>query len=380
MAVLFPITQFFNNAGLPLTGGTITLSAAGGSTPKNGWTNQAGNVALPNPVVLDTNGRPQPVGQIWLEGAYRIIVADSNGNQMGQTIDNVDAYDLVDWTGLTATVSQINSTASALGTAGTVVASKGVVVDSSKNISTFGSVTASTFVATTAVQTPVINDINGVAALTIATVASQNQSIEIIPAATGNSPIITSTGSALSLRGQGTGAVQISGLLYPATDGTNGQGITTNGAGTLSFNTVLGIRQIATTGGNVSCFKKCAIPCVLENECLIEGGTDVMTCTIIPTSAESTLIIEVQLTVTSDDDISPVVVSLYHDSNILTATQDLHNIKFNYIMHAGTTDPMHFKVCVAPTKSKTAYFNGTSNGDPLFGGISTSSMIITEKL
>ena len=61
----------------------------------------------------------------------------------------------------------------------------------------------------------------------------------------------------LTLQPGGTGNVVIDGLTYPGTDGTNGQVLTTNGSGTLSFTTVSGGGGASTgdftfTGNNMS--------------------------------------------------------------------------------------------------------------------------------
>ena len=80
-------------------------------------------------------------------------------------------------------------------------------------------------------------------------VSSTNANIEVVPGGTGNILFpsvqfhdneITARNSNedLIITGSGTGKVQLSGLAYPNVDGSAGQFITTDGAGTLTFATV----------------------------------------------------------------------------------------------------------------------------------------------
>ena len=55
----------------------------------------------------------------------------------------------------------------------------------------------------------------------------------------------TGTNTDLVLTGKGTGAVVLEGLSYPTADGSNGQVLVTDGAGTISFGTVAGSDQVA---------------------------------------------------------------------------------------------------------------------------------------
>lgn len=81
--------QFFNNDGVPLSGGLIYTYTAGSSTPSATYTTGAGTIAHSNPIVLDSAGRV-PGGEIWLlDGiAYKFVVKDSTGALIG-TYDNI---------------------------------------------------------------------------------------------------------------------------------------------------------------------------------------------------------------------------------------------------------------------------------------------------
>jgi hypothetical protein len=80
--------QFFDNNGVPLSGGKIYTYAAGSTTPQTTWTTPAGAVANSNPIVLDSAGRPPQ--EIWLSVAYsyKFVLETSNGVLIG-TYDNI---------------------------------------------------------------------------------------------------------------------------------------------------------------------------------------------------------------------------------------------------------------------------------------------------
>ena len=82
--------QFFTNAGVPLAGGKIYTYGAGGSTPLATYTTSAGNIAHPNPIVLDSSGRVPGGGEVWLTSdlAYKFVLQTSASVTI-QTLDNV---------------------------------------------------------------------------------------------------------------------------------------------------------------------------------------------------------------------------------------------------------------------------------------------------
>lgn len=101
MAILIPYIsgQYFDSNGDPLNGGKIYAYEAGTTTPKDTFTEQDGNTANANPVILDSAGK----ADIWLgEGAYKFVITDSADNTI-QTIDNVVAVES------TAYVADVNS-------------------------------------------------------------------------------------------------------------------------------------------------------------------------------------------------------------------------------------------------------------------------------
>lgn len=83
---LFPVSQFFDNSGNPISGGKLNWYAAGTTTPQNTYTDSTGNTAASNPVVCDSAGR----AQVWLTNAsYKLVIQTSAGVTL-QTIDGIN--------------------------------------------------------------------------------------------------------------------------------------------------------------------------------------------------------------------------------------------------------------------------------------------------
>ena len=80
--------QFFDDNGVPLAGGLIYTYQAGSSTPLVTYTDNSGNIANANPIILDASGRtPQ---QIWLLTGYSYkFVLQNSDAVLIQTLDNI---------------------------------------------------------------------------------------------------------------------------------------------------------------------------------------------------------------------------------------------------------------------------------------------------
>ena len=80
--------QFFDDSGLPLSGGLLYSYAAGTTTPATTYTSSAGTVANTNPIVLDAAGRTP--SEIWLteSATYKFVLADSDDVTIW-TADNI---------------------------------------------------------------------------------------------------------------------------------------------------------------------------------------------------------------------------------------------------------------------------------------------------
>ena len=100
--------QFFDNSGIPLSGGKIYTYAAGTTTPLTAYTTSAGTIAHSNPIVLDSSGRV-PGGEIWLTDVilYKFVIKTSTDTLIA-TYDNVQG---INSTVPTPTSAQINYTA-----------------------------------------------------------------------------------------------------------------------------------------------------------------------------------------------------------------------------------------------------------------------------
>lgn len=80
--------QGFKNDGTPNAGGTINFYEPGTTTDKDTYTTSDLTTANANPVVLDANGR----ATIWLNGNYKCVIKDSDGNTI-RTEDLINPAD-----------------------------------------------------------------------------------------------------------------------------------------------------------------------------------------------------------------------------------------------------------------------------------------------
>jgi len=80
--------QFFNDDGIPLSGGLVYTYDAGTTTPRTTYTDSAGLIANSNPIVLDASGRTP--AEVWLTDGvlYKFVVRTSAGVLIG-TYDNL---------------------------------------------------------------------------------------------------------------------------------------------------------------------------------------------------------------------------------------------------------------------------------------------------
>lgn len=80
--------QFFDNNGVPLSGGLIYTYQAGSSTPLTTYTTNNGTVPNTNPIILDAAGRTP--NEVWLQTgySYKFVLQTSTGTTL-QTLDNL---------------------------------------------------------------------------------------------------------------------------------------------------------------------------------------------------------------------------------------------------------------------------------------------------
>jgi hypothetical protein len=82
--------QFFDDNGVPLSGGKIYSYYAGTTTPLATYTTSSGTIAHTNPIILDAAGRVPAGGEIWLTTGigYKFIVKTST-ELLIVTLDNI---------------------------------------------------------------------------------------------------------------------------------------------------------------------------------------------------------------------------------------------------------------------------------------------------
>lgn len=81
-----PVFRAFDASGAPLAGGLVYTYEAGTLTLKPSYTDASGSTSNTNPVILDESGE----ANIWLNGNYKINLADSNNvQQPNYPVDNV---------------------------------------------------------------------------------------------------------------------------------------------------------------------------------------------------------------------------------------------------------------------------------------------------
>jgi len=80
--------QFFDNNGVPLSGGLLYAYQAGSTTPQATYTDINGTVPNANPIVLDASGRSAT--QVWLTYGYfyKFVLKNAAGETIG-TYDNI---------------------------------------------------------------------------------------------------------------------------------------------------------------------------------------------------------------------------------------------------------------------------------------------------
>jgi microcystin-dependent protein len=80
--------QFFDNNGIPLSGGLLYTYQAGSSTPLQTFTDSSGSIANSNPMVLDAAGRLP--SEVWLTYGfnYKFVLQTAVGVTLG-TYDNI---------------------------------------------------------------------------------------------------------------------------------------------------------------------------------------------------------------------------------------------------------------------------------------------------
>ena len=115
-------------------------------------------------------------------------------------------------------------------------------------------------------------------------------------------------------------------------------------------------------------------------------GNEYMTLSVTPTASANKLMIETVVQVSSSAAGGRMMAALFQDSTanaLAVSTQGFVDankpmmLSFTHYMTSGTTSATTFKVRVGASVAGTTTFNGAS-GARLYGGVSSSSITITE--
>ena len=195
------VTGTLTNASVAISGGTITgitdLTVADGGTGASSFTDNA--------VITGTG--------------TSALTAESNltfdGSTLAITGNLTLTTDLVVAHGGTG-ASTLASDAVLTGTGTSAITAEGNLSFNGSTLAVTGAATVSTTLAVTGAST-----LDGVTV-------------------TDNTISANGSNANLEIAGSGSGKISLSGLLFPTSDGTNGQALTTDGSGTLTFGTVSG--------------------------------------------------------------------------------------------------------------------------------------------
>lgn len=81
--------QFFDDSGVPLSGGKLYTYAAGTTTPQTTYTSISGLTSNQNPIELNSAGRVSGSNEVWLTSAvaYKLILKTSADVQLWSADD-----------------------------------------------------------------------------------------------------------------------------------------------------------------------------------------------------------------------------------------------------------------------------------------------------
>lgn len=226
-------------------------------------------MAINYPTSLDTLSNP--VGTDKVNNANSALVHSTQHSNTNDILEALEAKVGIDGSAVTTShdykLSSVTSTAKAVSTAG------------DQSISGTKTFTNDIRIVDS------INDNNGNEVIKLGTTSSAVNEIAITNATAGNSPTIIPSGDDtnidITIKGKGTGKTKLglAGLNFPDADGANNTVIKSDGAGSLSFTSILAItgtpQTLSTTG--------------FANAKLVEGYSDSLSLVTTPTSATPTI-------------------------------------------------------------------------------------------
>jgi|TARA_R110002050_G_scaffold160439_1_gene289822 hypothetical protein len=171
--------------------------------------------------------------------------------------------------------------------------------------------------------------------------------------------------------------------------GTSGHFLKSQGAGSVP------VFAAPSSGGKIIQIVKSQISAVATTTTLVpmddtipqnNEGFEAITLAVTPTNSSSILMIDAIITFEGNESTGDnTIMSLFQDStaNALASTYDsgaryfVSNSTLRHSMVAGTTSSTTFKIRLGPQQSGTLTVNGRSSSR-VFGGVSASSLVITE--
>jgi hypothetical protein len=175
----------------------------------------------------------------------------------------------------------------------------------------------------------------------------------------------------------------------PTVDGSSGTTLTTNGSGTVTWETLSGGKLIQEVSNSTSSYIQvnAAIP---DDDTIPQKteGREIITCSITPTSSTNILLIEVNSYFAgSMASLYPASGAIFQDdtSNAISATRLCYSTAINqsfiirHRMVSGTTSATTFKLRFGTsTAQSTTAINGGSTPANVFGGVSSCIITIQE--
>lgn len=178
-------------------------------------------------------------------------------------------------------------------------------------------------------------------------------------------------------------------FVWPTVDGTSGDHMITDGAGTLSFATPSGggsgivLQQVIFVDGEVATTTT-VMPLddtIPENT----EGAEFLAVTITPTNTNNILLIQCVAHVSVNAN-SHIGMALFQDATVAALAsanhrQDSNSLVTHNLLHrrvAGTTSATTFKIRAGPNLTSTLTFNGRVAATRLYGGSLASYIMVTE--
>ena len=205
---------------------------------------------------------------------------------------------------------------------------------------------------------------------------------------TNNAINIATGASGTILRGAGVGvAPTFSTATYPATAGTSGNVLTSDGTNWASSAPTGGGKLVQVVYASISTVQT-GTTTIPNDDTIPQNteGTEFLTLAVTPTSSTNNLVIEARFNVSHTAGPTSIIGALFQDSTAnalaVSAITDpganvLSEMTFYYKKVSGTTSSTTFKIRIGNDSASTVTING-SNSARKFGGVYSSWIQISE--